>query len=187
MDNDKSILEKITNTVKDIANIAADAANHALKADEPGAEGGRAGGRLYAAGIRRSGVRSADGPADRHGARSQEARRIETDGEDGGQDRGEKGCQEIRGEKIKEDSQEGVQKGEQEGREEGCEKPQRKAPFVGRNSEAYCAAVDGCAGAAGGLRFADPLYYVSAFDTRNFNSSTFVSRNFSSGDVLASL
>jgi hypothetical protein len=35
MDNDKSILEKITDTVKDIANIAADAANHALKAEQP--------------------------------------------------------------------------------------------------------------------------------------------------------
>jgi len=35
MDKDKSILEKITDTVKDIANIAATAADHALKADEP--------------------------------------------------------------------------------------------------------------------------------------------------------
>src|SRR5450631_1244417 len=35
MDNDKSILEKITDTVKDIANIAADAASHALKVEEP--------------------------------------------------------------------------------------------------------------------------------------------------------
>jgi hypothetical protein len=32
MDNDKSILEKITETVKDIANIAANAASHALNA-----------------------------------------------------------------------------------------------------------------------------------------------------------
>ena len=35
MDNDKSILEKITETVKDIANIAANAASHALNAEEP--------------------------------------------------------------------------------------------------------------------------------------------------------
>jgi hypothetical protein len=35
MDQDKSILEKITDTMKDIANIAADAAGHALKAEEP--------------------------------------------------------------------------------------------------------------------------------------------------------
>jgi hypothetical protein len=35
MDNDKSILEKIADTVKDIANIAAEAADHALKAEEP--------------------------------------------------------------------------------------------------------------------------------------------------------
>ena len=35
MDKDKSILEKITDTVKDIANIAATAADHALKAGEP--------------------------------------------------------------------------------------------------------------------------------------------------------
>jgi hypothetical protein len=35
MGNDKSILKKITDTMKDIANIAADAANHALKEDEP--------------------------------------------------------------------------------------------------------------------------------------------------------
>jgi len=35
MDKDKSIIEKITDTVKDIANIAATAADHALKADEP--------------------------------------------------------------------------------------------------------------------------------------------------------
>ena len=35
MDKDKSIFEKITDTVKDIANIAATAADHALKADEP--------------------------------------------------------------------------------------------------------------------------------------------------------
>jgi len=35
MDKDKSILEKITDTMKDIANIAADAADHALKAEEP--------------------------------------------------------------------------------------------------------------------------------------------------------
>ena len=33
MGKDKSILEKITDTVKDIANIAADAADHAMKAD----------------------------------------------------------------------------------------------------------------------------------------------------------
>jgi hypothetical protein len=35
MGNDKSILEKITDTVKDIATLATDAANHALKAEEP--------------------------------------------------------------------------------------------------------------------------------------------------------
>ena len=35
MDKDKSILEKITGTMKDIANIAADAADHAMKAQEP--------------------------------------------------------------------------------------------------------------------------------------------------------
>ena len=35
MGKDKSILKKITDTMKDIANIAADAANHALKEDEP--------------------------------------------------------------------------------------------------------------------------------------------------------
>jgi hypothetical protein len=35
MDNDKSILEKFTDTVKDIANIATDAASYALSADQP--------------------------------------------------------------------------------------------------------------------------------------------------------
>jgi hypothetical protein len=35
MDKDKSILEKITDTMKDIANIAADAANHALETEKP--------------------------------------------------------------------------------------------------------------------------------------------------------
>jgi hypothetical protein len=35
MDNSKSILEKIAETVKDIATIAADAANYALKAEVP--------------------------------------------------------------------------------------------------------------------------------------------------------
>ena len=34
MGKDKSILEKITGTMKDIANIAADAADHAMKANE---------------------------------------------------------------------------------------------------------------------------------------------------------
>jgi hypothetical protein len=34
MDKDKSILEKITDTMKDIANIAADAADHAMKAEQ---------------------------------------------------------------------------------------------------------------------------------------------------------
>jgi len=34
MDKDKSILEKITDTVKDIANVAADAAGHAMKAEQ---------------------------------------------------------------------------------------------------------------------------------------------------------
>ena len=34
MGKDKSILEKITDTMKDIANIAADAADHAMKANE---------------------------------------------------------------------------------------------------------------------------------------------------------
>src|SRR5260221_10165205 len=34
MVKDKSILEKITDTMKDIANIAADAADHAVKAEE---------------------------------------------------------------------------------------------------------------------------------------------------------
>lgn len=35
MDNDKSILERITDTVKGMATLAADAASHALKAEEP--------------------------------------------------------------------------------------------------------------------------------------------------------
>jgi hypothetical protein len=35
MGKDKSIIEKITDTMKDIANIAADAANHALEAEKP--------------------------------------------------------------------------------------------------------------------------------------------------------
>jgi hypothetical protein len=35
MANDKSILEKFTDTVKDIASIAADAANQALSAEQP--------------------------------------------------------------------------------------------------------------------------------------------------------
>jgi hypothetical protein len=35
MDNDKSILDKITDTVKGIANTAAEAASHALKSEEP--------------------------------------------------------------------------------------------------------------------------------------------------------
>ena len=41
MDNDKSIFEKITDTVKDIANIAADAASQALKAEEPALKAGQ--------------------------------------------------------------------------------------------------------------------------------------------------
>ena len=36
MDKDKSILEKFTDTVKDIASTATEAASQALKADEPG-------------------------------------------------------------------------------------------------------------------------------------------------------
>ena len=35
MANDKSILEKFTDTVKDIASIASNAANHALSAEQP--------------------------------------------------------------------------------------------------------------------------------------------------------
>jgi hypothetical protein len=35
MGNDKSFLEKITDTVKDVANLAADAASHALKTEPP--------------------------------------------------------------------------------------------------------------------------------------------------------
>src|SRR6266403_2425145 len=35
MGKDKSILEKITDTMKEIANIAADAADHAVKAEQP--------------------------------------------------------------------------------------------------------------------------------------------------------
>jgi hypothetical protein len=35
MDNDKSILEKIADKVKNIANIAADSANEALKPEAP--------------------------------------------------------------------------------------------------------------------------------------------------------
>ena len=35
MDNDKSILEKITDTVKGIAAVATDAASHALKTEKP--------------------------------------------------------------------------------------------------------------------------------------------------------
>jgi hypothetical protein len=35
MDNDKSILEKITDTVKGIASVATEAASHALKSEEP--------------------------------------------------------------------------------------------------------------------------------------------------------
>ena len=35
MAKDKSILEKITDTMKDIANIAADAADHAMKEEQP--------------------------------------------------------------------------------------------------------------------------------------------------------
>jgi hypothetical protein len=41
MDRDKSILEKITDTVKDIANIAANAADQALKAEAPPLKAGR--------------------------------------------------------------------------------------------------------------------------------------------------
>jgi hypothetical protein len=41
MDNDKSIFEKITDTVRDIANIAADAASHALKTEEPALKAGQ--------------------------------------------------------------------------------------------------------------------------------------------------
>ena len=33
MDNDKSLMERITETVKDVANLAADAADQALKAE----------------------------------------------------------------------------------------------------------------------------------------------------------
>jgi hypothetical protein len=35
MDNEKSFLDKITDTVKDIATLASDAASHALKSEEP--------------------------------------------------------------------------------------------------------------------------------------------------------
>jgi hypothetical protein len=35
MDNDKSILEKITDAVKGIASVATEAASHALKSEEP--------------------------------------------------------------------------------------------------------------------------------------------------------
>jgi hypothetical protein len=35
MGNDKSILEKLTDKMKNIANIAAEAANHALSAEQP--------------------------------------------------------------------------------------------------------------------------------------------------------
>jgi hypothetical protein len=35
MDKEKSLLEKITDTVKDVASIAADAANYALTTEEP--------------------------------------------------------------------------------------------------------------------------------------------------------
>ncbi len=41
MGNDKSILEKFTDTVKDIASIAAEAANHALSAEEPALRPGK--------------------------------------------------------------------------------------------------------------------------------------------------
>jgi hypothetical protein len=40
MDNDKSILEKFTDRLKDIANIAADAASHALSAEQPALKAG---------------------------------------------------------------------------------------------------------------------------------------------------
>ena len=47
MGNDKSILEKITGTMKGIANIAAEAADHALSADEPPRKTDRPSGVAY--------------------------------------------------------------------------------------------------------------------------------------------
>ena len=91
MGKDKSILEKITDTVKDIANIAANAADHALKADP---ETGSAIGRLYPAGRRRSGFRSHDGPAgSRRPGPEEKARRAEAGGKEGEQNcKKEEGC-----------------------------------------------------------------------------------------------
>jgi len=39
MDDDKIDFRKITDTMKDVAKTASDAAAYALKADEPGSEG----------------------------------------------------------------------------------------------------------------------------------------------------
>ena len=47
MGNDKSILEKIADTVKDIANIAAEAGDHALKDDKPPGKADEKSGAAY--------------------------------------------------------------------------------------------------------------------------------------------
>lgn len=104
MGNDKSIVERITEMVKEIVHIAADAADQALKPDEhPVKAADERAAALHPAGRRWAGRQSHDGGADRRcvGA-EEEARRSET---------GRKSRQKGRSEKG----------GEEKGRQEICE------------------------------------------------------------------
>ncbi len=133
MDKDKSILEKITGTMKDIANIAADAADHAMKANEapPKADERSAAYIPLAADGR---FRSHDGPADCGCSRSaKEARRLEAGGKGRQQDSSKEGGREIRREAREENRSREVKERRQNGREEdqqenGEESAQGKSP-----------------------------------------------------------
>src|SRR5258708_5978115 len=98
MDKDKSILEKITGTMKDTATSAGVPAINAMKAKEPPpkAEERPAASTPLAADGR---FRSKDGPADCGCSRSaKEARRLEAGGKGRQQDSSKEGRREIRGE-----------------------------------------------------------------------------------------
>jgi hypothetical protein len=178
MDNDKSLLEKITDTVKGIATVAADAASHALKAEEPPLKADETAVTYMP--LAADGLVS-DGAADRGGtAPEDETRGGETDGqEEDRQESRQESCDERRekvGQKISQESSEKVHGQEvKEGRQKDREESQQESRKEGGEENAQNKARK------------KVVQRPSFFDTRNFNSSTFDNRNFSSGGVLASL
>ena len=139
MDNEKSILEKITDTVKDIATLASDAASHALKSEEPplkADETAVAYMPLAADGLVSDPLMVAPiaGPPARKKKRAAKRRVVKKAAKKTAKKprRNRQKGRKIHGQEVKEGSQEDRQEDRQESHEEKARRPKRHAK---RNAE----------------------------------------------------